>query len=334
MAVETFQEALQWATTPSGQQLPVAARAYNGLSRIFYEWNELEAVAQYTRQCIELGQRWGNINALTTAQLTLARVQEAQGDLTGAQTFLDEAAKLAQEHILAPGGAGNVETSQIRLWLAAGNLEAAARWVQKNGFKVDHAVPPLRGLEYRFFARVLLARNEIDPALEVINRLLGMAETNGQTGAVIEILTLKALALQMKKDTPQALQSLGRALVLAQPEGYLRTFLDEGAPMVMLLRLAGSQGIEPRYVSRLLAEFDRLPESTPTLQQPLIEPLSERELEVLRLAAAGHSNREIAAQLVLSTGTVKSHLSHIFGKLNVDSRTQCIARARELQLLS
>jgi LuxR family maltose regulon positive regulatory protein len=126
---------------------------------------------------------------------------------------------------------------------------------------------------------------------------------------------------------------LDRALSLAQPEGYVRTFLEEREPMARLLRHAGSQGIAPSYVSHLLSAFPETPGATPPSAQPLIEPLSERELQVLRLLSAGKSNQEIADRLVLATGTVKRHLYNIYGKLNVSSRTQCAARARELGLL-
>jgi LuxR family maltose regulon positive regulatory protein len=332
-AVKNYSEAIQLATTPAGQMLPVAARAYNGLGRAYYEWNDLEAVSQYTNHCIALAQKWGNINALVSASVTMARVKQARGDLEGAQACLDEAEHLAHDHSLAPGAAGSVEIFQVGLWLASGNVDAALRWSHQCGYKINDKVPPLREAEYRTFARVLLAQNEYDAALALVNNLLPAAEAAGAVGAIIELLILHALILQAMKDLPRALAALKQALTLGQPEGYMRIFLDAGLPMSELLRRAGSQGIIPSYVAKLLFEFDRIPGSSIPARQPLIEPLSERELEVLRFIANGLSNQEIAQKLFIARGTVKAHTASIYRKLDIASRTQAVARARELNLI-
>jgi LuxR family maltose regulon positive regulatory protein len=152
-------------------------------------------------------------------------------------------------------------------------------------------------------------------------------------GSVIEILVLQALAFHILGDLDQALSALHRALSLAEPEGYVRTFIDEGQVMAGLLRQAMTQGIAPGYVGKLLAASGDSPLPPAPAAQPLAEPLSDRELEVLRLVAAGLSNREIAAELVIAVSTVKSHINHIYGKLDVKSRTQAVARGRLLGLL-
>jgi LuxR family maltose regulon positive regulatory protein len=334
-AVETYQEALQLATTPTRQLLPVAARAYNGLSRVYYEWNDLEAVKQFTQHCIDLAKEWGNNNALVSAYITLGRVRKAEGDLIGAQTILNEALHLMHDYRLAPGVAESVETFQVWLWLAEGNLAAAARWVEKNGYKIHDAVSPPREAEYHTFARVLLAQNEIYSALTLLNLLLTTAMSAGKTGAVIELLNLQALAYQAKNDVSQALKSLESAISLAQSEDYTRIFLDEGEPMEELLRQARSHGIAPKYLAKLLSEFDTLSvlDAAFPKNQHIVEPLSERELEVLRLVAVGKSNQQIAGALFITRGTVKKHLNNIFGKLGVQSRTQCVVRGHELKLL-
>jgi LuxR family maltose regulon positive regulatory protein len=198
-------------------------------------------------------------------------------------------------------------------------------------------------------ARILLAQNKIGEALEFLEELLEAAQSKERMWHVIEILMLQALAFEARGETDRALAALERSLALAEPEGYVRTFVDEGAPMAALLaklleerregRTIERSGASPWYVDRLLTQIlagaaaseGRSPRGTDG--SPLLEPLSERELEVLRLVADGLSNREIAQRLFVSVGTVKAHVHHIYGKLLVRSRTQAVARARELQLI-
>jgi len=163
--------------------------------------------------------------------------------------------------------------------------------------------------------------------------LLAAADKTGRTGKAIEILALCALAFQIQGDVDQALSALERALVLGEPGGYVRTFLDEGEPMARLLRLALSRGIAPNYVARLLGAFGQEAEPSSPATQSLVEPLTEREVELLRLLVAGLSNAEIAEKLVIAVSTVKSHVNHIYGKLGVGSRTQAVIKAQELHLL-
>ena len=206
----------------------------------------------------------------------------------------------------------------------------------------------LREFEHVTLARVLLARykskREESPMLEamsLLERLLQAAEACGRMGSVIEILVLQGLTLEAQGDIPAALVPLERALALAEPEGYVRIFLDEGRPMAQLLSEAATRGIMPDYTGKLLAAFDaegRIdPDDSPPLatlaSQPLVEPLSDRELEVLRLIAQGLSNREISERLFLAVITVKGHNRNIFRKLQVRRRTEAVARARELDLL-
>lgn len=330
---EIYQQAMQLAMLPDGTPLPAAARIYSGLARVFYEWNDLAAATRAVEQSIDLARRGGIVERLAMDHVTLVRIRRAQGDLDGAWEAMREAEQLAREHSLPAGAISLVKAFPVRLWLAQGNLPAAFHWVQETGITIDDPVPFLREPEYLTLLRVLLAQGEQDAALMLLERMLRMAEAAGRTGRGIELLAFQALAYHGKEEIPQALDALERALSLAQPEGYVRVFLDRGPPMAELLRHAGSRGLTPPYVSRLLSEFGTLPSDTPIRKQPLIEPLSERELEVLRLLATGRSNDEIAAVLVLATGTVKRHLNNIFGKLSVQNRMQCVARAQELQLI-
>ena len=181
-----------------------------------------------------------------------------------------------------------------------------------------------------------MAQGEPEPVIDLLDPLLQAADARGQTRNVIELLALQALALEAQNKSTQAMTTVRRALTLAEPEGYVRTFVDEGEPMARLLRQAASRNITPAYVQKLLAAFGvREAEPAEALPQasPLVEPLSPRELQVLRLLASGLANKEIAQTLVIAAGTVKQHLKSIYGKLEVHNRTEAANRARELDLL-
>lgn len=336
-AAGTFGEALQLAggrRAGRGQPLPMAAMAFSGLAGLLYEWNDLEAATRHLTQGLEQGELWGNADTLASGYVGLARARQAQGDLDGALEALQRAEQLLREHAVTPTTEARVAASGPRLWLARGNRAAIESWVRQRGLEVAGRLSYVREVEYLALARVLLARNEAAEATALLGRLLQAAETAGRQGSAIEILALQALALRARDDIPGALAALERALSLAEPEGYARTFLDEGEPMLELLRHAGSRGIAPAYVSRLLAAAGpTAADRASPAAQPLIDPLSERELEVLQLLAAGLTNQEIARKLVVATGTVKAHTASIYLKLNAHSRSQAVALARELGLL-
>jgi LuxR family maltose regulon positive regulatory protein len=200
----------------------------------------------------------------------------------------------------------------------------------------------VREVEQLVVARVLVTLaaaqgpthgGEAHKAQALLARLLEGAEAGERTGSVIKILPLLALAFQAQGDVDRALSALSRALTLAEPEGFVRTFVDEGEPMAGLLRLALSCGISPNYAARLLAAFGQEVEPVSPGMETLVEPLTERELDVLRLIVAGLSNPEIANELVIAVSTVKTHINHIFGKLGVESRTRAVVKAQELRLL-
>jgi LuxR family maltose regulon positive regulatory protein len=221
-----------------------------------------------------------------------------------------------------------------------GHLAAAVRWTEVSGLSADDDLAYPREREYLIFARVRIAQGRLDPAgaflseaQRLLERLRADAEAKARTGSVLEILLLQALAFSAQGKGTEALPVLEHALTLAEPEGYIRLFVDEGEPMVALLRQAYARGIAPDYVAILLAAAGAPKLPAPPPAGSLLEPLTERELEILRLLVRGLSNQDIARELVITVGTVKSHVNHIYGKLGVQSRTQAIARAHSLKLL-
>lgn len=225
--------------------------------------------------------------------------------------------------------------------MAQGDVGAALRWAQRRGLGADDELSYIREVEHHVLARLFVAQGKLDEALRLLGYLLSAAHVGGRTGTTIEILTLEALILQAEGDTARATSVLGRALSLAEPEGYVRMFVGEGAPMAALLRRLPSDEVSPQYVGRLFtilrqASGDRhLPAEAiiSTSTRPLPEPLSERELEVLRLVASGRSNREIARELYVSLATVKTHINNTYRKLGANSRTRAVARARDFNLV-
>jgi LuxR family maltose regulon positive regulatory protein len=231
--------------------------------------------------------------------------------------------------------AAKVTASQAKLWLAQGNVPAVTSWATKLQHELNKgselAYEHLDG--YIVLARLGMVRRKLTEALWLLGRLLQMAESAGLTGQVIEVLVLQALSFQAQGNPPHAMMALTRAFELAEPQGYIRIFVDEGEPMLALLHHAASRGVAPGYLDKLLAAFGTTAQVSSPLAAVLIDPLSEREREILRLIAAGLSTDEIANELVITVGTVRNHIKHIYSKLDAHSRLQAVERARTLNLL-
>jgi LuxR family maltose regulon positive regulatory protein len=270
-------------------------------------------------------------------RVVMALVRETQGDLDGAVDLLDDA-----ERVYVGDFSPNVRpiaAMRARVWLAQGRLGDALRWLREQGLSVEDDLSYLREFEHVTLARLLLAQYGTErlvysgqQALELLQRLLRAAEDGGRTGSVIEILVLQALAHQAHGDTVAALAPLERAVTLAEPEDYARIFTDEGPPMAALLATAARRGIAPGYVRRLLTTFGETPER-PTRAAGLVESLSDRELDVLRLLATDLGGPDIARELGVSLNTVRTHTKNIYAKLGVNNRRAAVRRATDLDLL-
>jgi LuxR family maltose regulon positive regulatory protein len=281
--------------------------------------------------------------------MCLIRILFSRGDLADAEETIQKMENFARESHLPPWIANQMTAWQARLWLVQNKLELASQWVQERGLDTGGEPIPIHEInffalfDYLILARVLIAQGRLDETAGLLEQLFKSAEAGGRTSKVIEIKILQALTFQAGDETDRALSALEAALTLAEPEGFIRIFVDEGPPVAHLLYEAVSRGIVPDYARRLLAAFSpagphqaapsKIQSEIRGPKSEIIEPLSERELEVLQLIAMGLTNREIASRLYLSLNTVKVHTRNIYGKLNVHSRSQAIARSQELGLL-
>ena len=345
-AATIYRQALDFAVDGQGERLPIAGGALMGLGELSREWNDLEAAERYLTEGIELSKRWADVGAIE-GYLTLARVRQAQGDVKGAREAILVAQQLAVKFEATELDDILVASHEVHFWITQGNLQPAMRWFEEQGLTVDVALSELeriddgislfgrrrRTREYTALARLLIAQGRPDKALAVLASLLEIAERWGLCGYMITIQILNALAFHARGDIGQAMSALERALCFAEPGGYVRIFVDEGEPMARLLYRAAERGIAPEYAGRLLASFLALEPAAQEPQAEMVEPLSERELEVLRLLAVGLSNPEIADELVIAVSTVRSHCKSIYGKLSVHRRWSAVQRAQELGLI-
>jgi LuxR family maltose regulon positive regulatory protein len=342
-AVRTCEQALAFAATP-GRAPPLAAGpAYVGLAEVAYQRNELDLALRHVTEGIALCRQFAYTPPLAGGLVTLARIRQASGDMAGALAAIGEAGPASPG---PPGLFNPVPAQRARLLLAQGDLDAAARWTREDGLGADDEPDYPSEQGHLVLARVLLAQDQPGRALALLDRLHAAAAAQDRTGSLIEIGVLRALALAAISDADGGVSSLANTLALACPQGYIRVFADEGPPMAALLsRLTAAQrtGQAPRIplgcLARLQRAFSREPAAPPgsgqgTAAWPgLIEPLTAREVEVLEMLAAGRSNQAIADQFVVTLDTVKKHVSHILGKLGAASRTEAVARARELGLI-
>jgi LuxR family maltose regulon positive regulatory protein len=371
-AMRTYEQALQLANSQSAPLLRGTADIYVGMSGLYRERNDLQSATQLLLRSKELGEHAGFPQNRYRWRVAMAGIREAAGDLDGALKLLDEAGRLYMSDF-SPN-VRPIAALVTRVWLAQGRLGEALDWAREQGLSAQDELSYLREFEHITLAKVLLARfkstreeRSVRESIGLLERLLQAAEAGERTGSVIEILILQALAHHIQGDIVAALMPLSRALTLAEPEGYLRLFVDEGPPMKLQIadcRLQIARGAQDEnnwHIGKLLAYIDKLLAAFPErdketrrpggteidrasvspvsqspglpVSQPLTEPLSQRELDVLRLLGTDLSGPDIARELMVSLNTLRTHTKNIYDKLGVNNRRAAVHRAEELKLL-
>jgi LuxR family transcriptional regulator, maltose regulon positive regulatory protein len=343
-ALATYRQALEEADESS--QTAITGPTHVGLAQILYERDEVAAALDHATRGVTLCRQLTFTQSLATGLAVVARIRHAHGDAAAAIAAMGEAGQVELSSqvvaLLNP-----VPSLRARLLLAQGDVSAAAQWAKAAGLSPEDEPDYPREPAYLLLARVLLAQDRPGPALTLLQRLLAAAASQGRVGNVIEIQALQALALTARGDHAGALGALAEAVTLACPQGYVRVFADEGAPMrAVLSRLsaarkdqrAPARDIDPDYLARLLRACGQAGAAPPSRRAAaplpgMAEPLTDREVEVLWLLAAGRSNQRIAHELVVALDTVKKHVTHVLGKLGAANRTEAVARARQLGLI-
>jgi LuxR family maltose regulon positive regulatory protein len=344
-----YEEALQFANAAGGAQWPACGVILVGLGMLHWEQNDPGPALDCLTKGLQLAIQADDIDSLLFGYTALARVYRACGEVNQANRMLENAGRLTQETKLARDRY-RVAARQAGIMLESGNLQEALQWSEEltrcvaeySQHSASAELSPMRIADQIMQARIKLAQGMPGIAEQILSVLLPPLEASGRWRSVIEALALQAMACQAQGEMELAIRFLTRALQIAAPEGFVRLLVDEGKPVELLLhRIRAQSASMQAYVVRLLKAFEPLtlqPEVYETRpetlsQSQLIEPLSERELEVLGLVSQGYSNQDIARQLVIAVGTVKRHTANIFTKLDVRNRTEAVARARQLNLL-
>jgi LuxR family maltose regulon positive regulatory protein len=354
LAHETLKQALHLATDDHGRRLPIASEALIGLGDLEREWNHLDQAEYYLTASLELARQWNELSSFD-AYFPLMRLRLAQGDEVAAREAIETAWQMAHGSDFSQIDDILADLQMAYYFLTQGNAAEVMRWAERRRL-IPGAVPEyqpaqderqdyinahLGKYENLILVRAFILQGRTVEALSLLDPLFVQARQLSRTDLTIEIDILKALTFQLEDNGNQALEALAEALCLAEPGGYVRIFLDEGEPMVRLLRQAASRRIAPAYVAKLLAAspgglgepVSSEREVKPSPSQPLIEPLSDREKEVLRLMAGGLSNPEIASELFVAVSTIQTHCKNIYGKLGVHRRWDAVRRAQELGLI-
>ncbi|HKJ69465.1 MAG TPA: LuxR C-terminal-related transcriptional regulator, partial [bacterium] len=346
-----YEEALEVSTDRQGHYLPVAGIALAGLGNVSLEWHEMETAEQHLTRGIELTNQWAWIGTLRD-YLALAKLKQVQGDLEEADTILQKARQVAIDFDATEMDDRLVDISEIRLRIVQNRLDEAQQWFtaqnrtsepekcsQSAGGVTNLWKQYLLQIQQMVRARLFIRRQQPEEAVELLQPVIESIDPEQQAWFLIEMHTITALAYQAAGQIAAALESLGKALALAEPGGFVTLFVSEGEPMAEMLEeayerkeLLSRYKYSRSYVKKLLLAFETV-HRVERAQGKLLEPLSDRELEVLHLLATGLTNSEIADKLYISLNTVRTHTKNIYAKLNVHSRTKAAARGKELGLI-
>jgi LuxR family maltose regulon positive regulatory protein len=329
MACEDALQSAEEYVRRTGTPVPVAAQAEFILGEILAERGDLEAALRHSQDGLRLCGTWGESSLLVDGYLILAEVCLTAGNLAGAMEAVGKARAAGPD--LPPTYQHYIGAYEAPIHLARGDLAAASRWAAESGLGVEAEVAVRLKRVGIAFADVLVAQGRKGEAMRLCERMLAVSEAAGAIGYVVPLLARQALILNDQGRAEEALEKLSRAVALAEPENRLGAFIRLGGNLAGLLRNVAARGCAVEFVNRLLAAIES--RSASGGRPGLAEPLSDRELEVLRLVAVGLSNRQIASHLVLSEATVKKHINNIYEKLSAHKRTEAVALARELGLL-
>jgi LuxR family maltose regulon positive regulatory protein len=338
-AIKNYQQAIDTMLANDITGYFGSGNPYLGLGMLSLQINDLVGAENLIDEGMKLNRIWGNLNLITVGLSYKARLQIVKGDLDSARVFLQEEDSIIQGYKPYFEVFSYYFAYHVQIFLAKGDLTGAARMMQENGISSNDPLTFRNEQDHITLARVIIAQGNVKEAESLLHRLEEGAKTGERFGRLIEILILRAVTLQALGRHSEALQSLKISLALAEPEGSVRIFIDEGEPMAKLLETAIRNEIHPEYASRLLASFPASSRRSSSILEfqklnlKLVEPLSGREIMVLQLIAEGLTNKEIAQRLSISVRTVKYHNTRIFTKLEVDKRDQAILKAMEIGLL-
>jgi LuxR family transcriptional regulator, maltose regulon positive regulatory protein len=336
--IEICERQMQFATDHDLAETPIIGWLLGLWGTALAELNQMEQALVLTRKGVELAERGQDMFYINHSYLCRVRVLFSAGDMAGAESILHELRKFGQNSMLPLWATSQVAAWQARIWLEQDKMTLVSQWETEHELTLDDDIPFAHESEYVALARIWLSQGKSDDAVALLSRLKAAAEIGGRDLQVVELLLVLALAAPAKGDNSQALSLLEKALILGEPKGLIQTFVNEGPPLASLLYAVLQQEIEPAYVQKILAAFpieSQHPSDEKYRQETgWLEPLTDRELEILQYVAEGLTNPKIGARLYLSPNTVKTHLRNIFGKLDVNNRLQAVAKGRSLGIIS
>ena len=322
------------------EQTGIAGSVYGSLGSILCEWNNFDEGMRLINKGIELSELGRDPVILASCQIGLVRALMYRMEIAGALRLMDDITERAGNFALPPWITAPLAAFKVFFWLATGNLDAAVNWAQEQGLGIDDNISNLYQLEYLSLAHILIAQNKLDEADHLVQRLIEMAKAGDHVYMMVEMRLCRLMIFLLKAEAASAVAELQSALALAESGGLIMIFVSKGKPVADLLEemIAAKKrvhdphqaGFSLSYAKKILSAFKA---TTPPKIEGLMDPISERELEVLQLIAAGLSNREIADKLFISLNTVKTHTKNINSKLDVNSRIKAVARAKELKLI-